>query len=134
MQALGAAEDRPMSINSLLDRGGTLVRTAIDFGLVAFIPSYISFFAFHAATRLFPPWGRAVIAAVLFCVLLGWVWFLTGERMNAAIRAHRESRTLVWFPLAASIEILFFAMYVFAATSAVLIAFRIAEVAAKVKV
>mgnify|MGYP000179714857 CR=1 FL=1 len=108
-----------MSPWKLLSEGGALVQSARDFGMVIVFPSLLPFLAFNIATSLFPIWGRAVVAFVLFSILLYWAWFIGGERMNTIIRAHHESRTLVWFPLAVSLGMLLFAMYVFAAISAV---------------
>ena len=121
-----------MPLQPFLNRAGALVSVGVDFGLVVFMPAIVPFVVFHVAVRVLPLWGQALVSVVLFALLLVAIWYLTGDRVNKMIRAHHETRLLIWFPLAASLGMLVCAMHVFSSISAVLVALGVSEISPSV--
>jgi hypothetical protein len=117
-----------MALQPSLNRAGALVSVCFDFGQVVMAPAIVPFFLFHFAVRWLPLWGQAVVSVGLLATLLIAVWYLTGERVNQMIRAHHGTRTMIWFPLAASLGMLVFAMYVFSSISTILIALGVSTI------
>jgi hypothetical protein len=117
-----------MSWQTLVFRAGTLASVGVDILQVAVMPGFAAAVAVHFAVHMLPLWGQALVSGALFALLLGAAWLLTGDRVDRMIRAHLETRVMIWFPLAASLGTLVFALQVFASVSVVLVALGVSQI------
>ena len=117
-----------MHLRERLSEYESALDVARDFGMVVVYPALVPYFIFHAAVRWLPLWGQVLVVAALAFVLLAAFRFFFGASFERSLRSHHAVRLMVWFPLAAALGTVVFAMQVFSAAHSVLITAGLASV------